>query len=85
MTYGLSDRSYKELLEILASVPEVEEAVIYGSRARGDNWAASDIDLSLKGDNLTHRCLRVLNDRLGIQRDGSTDHPPLFPPFLAHP
>ena len=64
MTYGLSDRSYKELLEILASVPEVEEAVIYGSRARGDNWAASDIDLSLKGDNLTHRCLRVLNDRL---------------------
>ena len=62
--YGLSERSYKELIDILLSVPEIDEAVIFGSRARGDYWAASDIDLSLKGQNLTHRCLRQLNDKL---------------------
>lgn len=62
--YGLSDQSYKELLEILASVPEIEEAMIYGSRARGDYWRASDIDLSLKGMQLTPHILSVLNDRL---------------------
>lgn len=62
--YGLSDRSYKELIEIVASVPQIEEAVIYGSRARGDYWYASDIDLSLKGRELTRRNLRELNDKL---------------------
>lgn len=62
--YGLSDRSYKELLDILASVPEIEEATIYGSRARGDYWMASDIDLSLKGKKLTRHSLAVLNQKL---------------------
>jgi len=31
--YGLTDKSYNELLQILASIPEIEEAIIYGSRA----------------------------------------------------
>lgn len=62
--YGLSDRSYKELIQILASIPEIDEAIIYGSRARGDYWHASDIDLSLKGKDLTKRTIRVLNDKL---------------------
>lgn len=62
--YGLSERSYKELMDILSSVPEIDEAIIYGSRARGDYWVASDIDLSLKGPALTRRSLRQLNDKL---------------------
>ena len=62
--YGLSDRSYKELIQILASIPEIDEAIIYGSRARGDYWHASDIDLSLKGKELTKKTIRVLNDKL---------------------
>lgn len=62
--FGLSDRSYKELLDILASVPEIDEAIIYGSRARGDFWKASDIDLSLKGNQLNRRIIRQLNDKL---------------------
>lgn len=62
--YGLSDRSYRELIQILASIPEIDEAIIYGSRARGDYWHASDIDLSLKGKDLTKTNIRVLNDKL---------------------
>ena len=62
--YGLSERSYQELIEILKSVPEIDEAVIYGSRARGDHWYASDIDLSLKGERLNNHSMRILNDRL---------------------
>lgn len=62
--YGLSERSYKELLDIVASIPQIEEAVIYGSRARGDFWPSSDIDLSLKGHGLSRRNLRELNDKL---------------------
>ena len=62
--YGLSERSYEELIQILDSVPEIEEAFIYGSRARGDYDNASDIDISLNGENLTKRSLRMLNDKL---------------------
>lgn len=62
--FGLSRRSFGELLDILASIPEIEEAAIYGSRARGDYWQASDIDLALKGGRLTRHTLAVLNDRL---------------------
>ena len=48
MMYGLRDRSYKELLDILSSIPEIEEVLIFGFRARGDFWRASDVDLSIK-------------------------------------
>ena len=62
--YGLTDKSYKELLEILASIPEIEEVLIYGSRARGDYWRASDVDLSIKGKDIVRRTLALLNDKL---------------------
>lgn len=62
--FGLSERSYNELLDILASVPEIEEASIFGSRARGDYSQASDVDLILDGSQLTRHSLAVLNDKL---------------------
>lgn len=62
--YGLTDKSYNELLQILASMPEIEEAVIYGSRARGDFWRASDVDLSIKGKDFNRHTLTRLNNKL---------------------
>lgn len=62
--YGLTERSYNELVQILASFPEIEEAVIYGSRARGDYWRASDVDLSIKGQGFNRHVLVRLNDKL---------------------
>ena len=62
--YGLTDKSYHELLQILASIPEIEEALIFGSRARGDYWRASDVDLSIKGKDFDRHTLARLNDKL---------------------
>ncbi len=62
--FGLTDRSYNELMQIFASVPELEEAIIYGSRARGDYWRASDVGLSFKGVGLDRHVLARLNDKL---------------------
>ncbi len=64
MKYGLSEKSLGELNAILASMPHIEEAVIYGSRARGDYWRASDVDLSLKGEQLTRSDLLELDGKL---------------------
>jgi predicted nucleotidyltransferase len=62
--YRLTDKSNHELLQILASIPEIEEALIFGSRARGDYWRASDVDLSIKGKDFNRHTLARLNDKL---------------------
>ena len=61
MRFGLNDIELQALCSVLASMPEVEEAIIYGSRARGTNHIASDIDITLKGNELTYLQLALLD------------------------
>lgn len=42
---------------MLARFAGVEQAVLYGSRAKGNYRPGSDIDLTLKGDRLTYQDL----------------------------
>ena len=64
MKFGLKDVEISALCNVLASVPEVEEAIIYGSRARGTNCISSDIDITLKGSNLTYLQLALLDAKI---------------------
>lgn len=64
MQFGLNDMELQALRTTLASVPEVEEAIIYGSRARGTNRIASDIDITLKGKALTYLQLALLDAKI---------------------
>ncbi len=64
MEFGLRDMEINALREVLASIPEVEEAIIYGSRARGTNKQASDIDITLKGSDLTYLQLALLDAKI---------------------
>lgn len=64
MEFGLKDIEINALREVLASVPEVEEAIIYGSRARGTNRISSDIDITLKGSDLTYLQLALLDAKI---------------------
>ena len=64
MQFGLNDMELQALRDVLASIPEVDEAIIYGSRARGTNRIASDIDLTLKGKALTYMQLALLDARI---------------------
>ena len=58
MKYGLSDQTIKKIHDVLIQYPQVEEAVLYGSRARGDYKNGSNIDLTLHGvEALTHTVL----------------------------
>jgi len=57
MKFGLKNRDLKRIHEILSTHPEVEEVVIYGSRAKGTYKNGSDIDLTLKGSSLTPKIL----------------------------
>ncbi|GJG68812.1 hypothetical protein PRLR6025_22810 [Prevotella lacticifex] len=53
MQYGLKQQYIDELRAILRDIPGIEEAVLYGSRARGDYGRGSDIDICLKGEQIT--------------------------------
>jgi len=53
MSHGLSEDTVARITSALAHFPDVEKAVIYGSRAKGNYRKGSDIDLVLFGDGLT--------------------------------
>jgi predicted nucleotidyltransferase len=48
--FGLKEEVIKQIQGVLRRHPEVEAAVLYGSRAKGNYREGSDIDLSLSGD-----------------------------------
>ena len=50
--FGLSDEQINSIREVLRHFPEVEQAILYGSRAKGNYKPASDIDLTLKGSRV---------------------------------
>lgn len=52
--FGLNKKIVEDIVNILKKYPEVERAVIFGSRARGDYRKGSDIDITLFGDKLTN-------------------------------
>ena len=53
MKFGLPDLAIEKLNSVFAKFPEVREVIIYGSRAKGNFREGSDIDLTLKGKDLT--------------------------------
>lgn len=52
MNPGLSPHTINQIQAILKQFPEVEEAILYGSRAKGNYRPNSDIDLTLVGEKL---------------------------------
>jgi predicted nucleotidyltransferase len=62
--HGLSDATVEGIRTALAEFPQVERAVLYGSRAKGNHKPGSDIDLALFGDQLDHRILGRIDSEL---------------------
>lgn len=52
--YGLSEQDIQSIQAVFRKFPNVAEAILYGSRAKGSYRHGSDIDLTLKGNQLTH-------------------------------
>jgi len=49
MKYGLTSSVIERICNVLARYPQVEKAILYGSRAKGNYKPGSDIDLTLLG------------------------------------
>ncbi len=72
MEFGLSLNTVDRIKNVLALFPKIEEVVIYGSRAKGNYKPASDIDITLKGQNITlsdlNKLATMLDDLLLPQK-----------------
>lgn len=62
--FGLSEQTLLSIRGILASFPSVEQAILYGSRAKGTYRAGSDIDLTLLGNGLDEHQLAAIAGQL---------------------
>jgi len=63
MRFGLTDETITKINTVFVKYSEIEEVVLYGSRAKGNYREGSDIDLTLKGDLVNYRTLlNVLQD-----------------------
>jgi predicted nucleotidyltransferase len=51
--FGLLKTDIEKIKNTLATFPEIEKAVLYGSRAKGNFKVTSDIDLTLTGNKLS--------------------------------
>ena len=62
--YGLTDNELEKLCNLFRKHEEIEQAVLYGSRAKGNFKPFSDIDITLMGDRLTYNTLSSLSDEI---------------------
>lgn len=50
--FGLSVSDLQQIISVFKAFPEIEQALIFGSRAKGTYKKGSDIDIALIGQNL---------------------------------
>lgn len=58
--FGLKDSDITAIRQILSQFPEVQRALVFGSRAKGNHQNGSDVDLALKGDILSYQTTYTL-------------------------
>ncbi|MEM7019606.1 MAG: nucleotidyltransferase domain-containing protein [Pseudomonadota bacterium] len=67
---GLLDRDIEAILQGAEVFPEIEQLILFGSRAKGPHKTASDFDLAIKGDGITYqtaiRLESILNEEKPI-------------------
>jgi len=68
MSYGLKDRDMKHIIESVQAFPEIDFLVLFGSRAKGTQKIASDVDLAIKGESVTYETAVRLADMLNEEK-----------------
>lgn len=57
MNFGLNDSTIDKLQEVFRRYNEVDEVIIYGSRAKGNFRNGSDIDITVKGKGINRKIM----------------------------
>ena len=62
--FGLTDTSFQKLMQALETFPEIEKAIMFGSRAMGTEKKGSDVDLAIQGQSVTSETVTKLHTLL---------------------
>jgi len=61
MKHGLKQRDINNIIKALQQVPEVEEAILFGSRAKKNHKPGADVDLAIKGKKIKYSVVSRLS------------------------
>ncbi len=64
MKYGLDESTIHKIHQIFEKYPQIDEVIIFGSRAKGHYKNGSDVDLALKGNNLNLKTINQISIEL---------------------
>ena len=64
MPYGLKEKHIDLINSVFEQYSAIETVILYGSRAKGDYRNGSDIDLSLRGKNISNSLLFKIDTAL---------------------
>ena len=62
--FGLLKRDIDHINEAVDKYPEIDEIIIFGSRAMGNYKKGSDVDMAIKGKGVGNKIVRRLSDDL---------------------
>lgn len=60
--FGLTEKHVRLIVQAIAKYPDVEEALVFGSRAMGNYKEGSDVDIALKGTLKPSTCSDIFVD-----------------------
>lgn len=80
MKYGLTEQQLAEVIAFIKRHPEVEEAVLFGSRAMDTYKEASDIDIAIKGEKVSSELAATI--KFELEED---TYLPFFFDVIAYP
>lgn len=53
MRFGIEESDWKKITNVFSHFPNIERAILFGSRVKGSNKPFSDVDIALVGANLS--------------------------------
>lgn len=64
MEFGLREEDLSYIVDAMQQIEEIDKAVIFGSRAKGNYKPGSDVDIAVFGENVTFSTLSKLHATL---------------------
>lgn len=68
MNHGLIAQDLKHIREAVSDVKEIDQVILFGSRAKGTHDRGSDVDLSISGKGITYDTILRLSRNLNEER-----------------
>lgn len=64
MNFGLKEFELDYIVNTIKKFPEIDKAIIFGSRAKGNYKPGSDVDIAVCGEHVSFDTLTALHSKL---------------------